>query len=684
MTLERFLTGLADRRWTWPGPRRLRPAADQPFHLPACLAVVAVTVGLALLAGLGLKALLTAAQSPLGGSWWPVRWAFWIGLLFGGYYAVLTRLAWNRRAARLRAAGQAQPVKPRLRVWQWLLLAPVYFAVVLVVTPVALLYAADGALGEWAWRRYHAGLVARGEPVTFEQLVGPMPPDEENFAMTPLLWPALEYTPRPRTEPRGTNSIWNDPAGFARLAALSLPQRELPREGRDATYQRLGLVSPDARTNVFDPANNRVRDVRLRDSRLDLLPYAYAFRTVSNVASGHLDPALAARYGMVARYGAAARVPAIRSDAPFAPASLREAADDVLAALARFEPEMREIEEAAGRPHSRFPLHFDEGFEMLLPHIAFLKGLSLRFATRATARLVQGETEAAFADVLTALRLARTLEEEPLLISFLVQVAQAAIATRAAWQGLVDGQWTEPQLTALQAAFARQDFRAHLHRAMQGERAGVNVTFEIVLRRPEAVREALEGSTAGEDMPPVFLWTSATFVPRGLLRRNQIAINRAHGHLVSALRAPDWPQGVAGRDLDDFEWFRAVGLEPVTPRSVMAWMLLPAVNKADAKAARATVVARLAGTACALERHRLRTGAYPAALAELVPALLPEVPRDPMDGQALRYRRRDDGHFDLWSVGLNGRDDGGVAPLEGEGGDWVWPPPHPTPGLRLF
>lgn len=682
MTLERFLTGLADRRWTWPGLRRLRPAPDQPFHLRACLAVVAVTVALALLAGLGLKALL--AQSPLGGSWWPLRWAFWIGLLFGGYYAVLARLAWNRRAARLRAAGQARPEKPRLRVWQWLLLAPVYFAVVLVATPVALLVAADNALGEWAWRRYHASLVARGEPVTFQQLVGPMPPDAENFAMTPLLRPALDYTPRPRSEPHGTNSIWNDPAGFARLSALSLPRRELAKEDRDTVYPRLGLLSPDAQTNVFDPVRNRARNVRLRDSRLDLLPYAYAFRTVSNVASGRLDPALAARYGMVARYGMGAHPPAIRSDARFAPASLREVADDVLAALARFGPEMREIEEAARRPHSRFPIHWDDGFDALMPHMAFLKGFSERFALRATARLIRGDTDAAFTDVRTALRLARTVEEEPLLISFLVHVAQASIATRAAWQGLVDGQWTEPQLAELQAAFASQDFRAHLHRAMQGERAGGNVQFDLMLRRPEVVRVALQGVTSREDMLPVSFWTSATFAPRGLLRRNQVAINRAHGHLVSALRAPDWPQGVAGRDLDDFEWFRAVGLEPVTPRSVMARMLLPAVNKAEAKAARATVVARLAETACALERHRLRTGAYPAALAELVPALLPDVPRDPLDGQPLRYRRRDDGHFDLWSVGLNGRDDGGVMAFEGDGGDWVWPPPWPTPGLRLF
>ena len=676
MTLERFLTGLADRRWTWPGLRRCRPAPDQPFNLRACLAVIAVSVALGMLAGLGLKALLAAAESPLGGSWWPVRWGFWIGLLFGAYYAVLARLAWNRRAARLRAAGQTQPEKPRLRVWQWLFLAPVYIAVVLVATPVALLYAADGALGEWAWRRFHAALVARGEPVTFAQLTGPLPPDGENFAMTPLLRPALDYTPRPRSQPPGTNSIWNDLAGIARLSALRLPSRELPKDGRDALYQRLGLLSPDARTNVFDPIRDRTRDVRLRDGRLDLLPYAYAFRTVSNAASSHLAPELAARYGLVAK-GSKQQV-----QTTFTPASLREVADDVLAALARFEPELREIEEAVRRPHSRFPVHFDEAFDALLPHIGYLKGFNQTFAARAKARLVRGEREAAFADVLTGLRLADALEEEPFLISFLVRVAQSAIATQAAREGLVDRAWTEPQLAALQEVFAARDFHSHLIHAMQGERIAANLTFEMTLRRPEALRESLEGVTDAENTLPTSLLIAATYAPRGLLRRNQIAINRGHGQLIANLRAPDWPQGLAGRDLDRVDAFFNHGpLGPVTPHNIMARLLLPAVNKADAKAARATVVARLAGVACALERHRLRTGEYPATLAELVPALLPDVPRDPMDGRPLRYRRRDDGQFDLWSVGLNGRDDGGLIPPEQDAGDWVWPPPHPVAGF---
>ena len=59
-----------------------------------------------------------------------------------------------------------------------------------------------------------------------------------------------------------------------------------------------------------------------------------------------------------------------------------------------------------------------------------------------------------------------------------------------------------------------------------------------------------------------------------------------------------------------------------------------------------------------------------------------------MDGQPLRYRRNGDGTFLLYSVGENGKDDGGNPAFEkyvrifelfdwqnSEALDWVWPQP---------
>lgn len=48
---------------------------------------------------------------------------------------------------------------------------------------------------------------------------------------------------------------------------------------------------------------------------------------------------------------------------------------------------------------------------------------------------------------------------------------------------------------------------------------------------------------------------------------------------------------------------------------------------------------------------------FPDEIAELVPDFLPYVPIDNMNGSSLKYRKTDDGGFDLWSVGLNLSDD---------------------------
>jgi hypothetical protein len=109
------------------------------------------------------------------------------------------------------------------------------------------------------------------------------------------------------------------------------------------------------------------------------------------------------------------------------------------------------------------------------------------------------------------------------------------------------------------------------------------------------------------------------------------------------------------------------------------------------RAAEAEARRRLLITAIALERYRGRHGGYPKTLEELVPELLQSPPVDFMDGKPLRYRLTDDGHFVLYSVGLDCVDNSGnmrgptahgmpynaLAARFGsqQGTDLVWPRP---------
>src|SRR5436309_9873256 len=86
--------------------------------------------------------------------------------------------------------------------------------------------------------------------------------------------------------------------------------------------------------------------------------------------------------------------------------------------------------------------------------------------------------------------------------------------------------------------------------------------------------------------------------------------------------------------------------------------------------------------AIALRRYQIRYGRLPPDLDSLAPEFLAAVPVDYMNGQPLHYRVEPDGSFRLYSVGLDGKDDGGnpqpVSPWKTytglfDGRDAVWP-----------
>jgi hypothetical protein len=90
--------------------------------------------------------------------------------------------------------------------------------------------------------------------------------------------------------------------------------------------------------------------------------------------------------------------------------------------------------------------------------------------------------------------------------------------------------------------------------------------------------------------------------------------------------------------------------------------------------------------AIALRRYQLRHGKLPTSLEELVPEFLPAVPYDYMSATPLRYRLKPDGSYVLYSVGEDGKDDGGdPTPTPGAspglwgGRDVVWPSPATEP-----
>ncbi len=89
----------------------------------------------------------------------------------------------------------------------------VFLLLASIVTVIALAWAIENWRGARAWAAVKRELVARGEPLTFSQLVPPMPPDDQNFASTPLLRGLFDYG---RSNSSEGQSVWRSPQGQAR------------------------------------------------------------------------------------------------------------------------------------------------------------------------------------------------------------------------------------------------------------------------------------------------------------------------------------------------------------------------------------------------------------------------------------------------------------------------------------
>jgi len=87
-------------------------------------------------------------------------------------------------------------------------------------------------------------------------------------------------------------------------------------------------------------------------------------------------------------------------------------------------------------------------------------------------------------------------------------------------------------------------------------------------------------------------------------------------------------------------------------------MFLPLTEVEYNLDARPTMNRDLTKLAFALAAYRADHGSYPAKLADLSPKYVREVPKDIFNGQELHYRREGKGYC-LYSVGRNGKDDGG-------------------------
>jgi hypothetical protein len=88
-------------------------------------------------------------------------------------------------------------------------------------------------------------------------------------------------------------------------------------------------------------------------------------------------------------------------------------------------------------------------------------------------------------------------------------------------------------------------------------------------------------------------------------------------------------------------------------------MIKPAIDASQNARLRSDAQLLLVQAEAAVRHYTLEHGAPPKSLSELVPRYFETTPIDPYSDRPLVYRRTADGYL-LYSVGINGRDDGGT------------------------
>jgi hypothetical protein len=242
-----------------------------------------------------------------------------------------------------------------------------FFALACFFTLIALLYAEEDWRGKHDWEKFKREWEAKGEKFDFASVVPPPVPDDQNFALTPIVFKSYGWL-------------------------LTRDGKMIPRDKRDTNFVdhlRMSLTS-----DYSDwPTNGGSWQ---KATLTDLKPWQNYYR------------ALAAK----------------TNEFPVATQPQSPAAD-VLLALSKYDSTIEELRQASLLPYSRFPLNYDDEnpAEIMLPHLAALKFCAQVLGLRAIAELQNNESQKALDDVKLSLRLMDSFRTEPFPISHLVRIA---------------------------------------------------------------------------------------------------------------------------------------------------------------------------------------------------------------------------------------------------------------------
>jgi hypothetical protein len=311
-------------------------------------------------------------------------------------------------------------------------------------------------------------------------------------------------------------------------------------------------------------------------------------------------------------------------------ADLAEAREDFETYLQKNQETLDLVHRAAALPSARYPLNLTNIF--VITYLAEVKALANLLKAEAVYHTDHGHPELAVRSVTSGFALARTLRHEPALICELVRIAMVAIALSNLEQLLAAQTFSEAQLLSIShvLATAEADASHGAFHALVSERAIILHYFNL----PSSEFANVFISSAEKPSLTDKLKLSA-YRLFDIRERDQRLFLEVMEQLSRAA-TNGYPEAFRLSELIDRDTDRR--LSTGFGRFTIVSPVLHSMHKVIQKEAALITRLRCAQTALAIARYRLaHAGTFPNSLPELIPAYLPEIPCDPVEGQPLRF-----------------------------------------------
>lgn len=298
----------------------------------------------------------------------------------------------------------------------------------------------------------------------------------------------------------------------------------------------------------------------------------------------------------------------------------------------------------------RFKLAISEDFfSTLMPDHQDVRILAEWLTHDARLLAQDDEMDKALRSCESCLALGCTFRDDPFLIGFLIQCAMHSNAVIAIERVLAQGEATDAALLRVQQRTLAEYHATSWVTAMRGERAGQHQFFEGV----RAGKLSLKGWTNGRgDGFFGALTEGGGHLFPGIYLNQYPDLLRHNSALVEISKLPTHKRK---EKLDQSS--KTVR----DNRNRVIRVFSSAVTTIHSAEGRTRGLLLSAAVAIACERYRLQhpQRSWPGTLEDVVKkGMLDEVPRDPVDNQALRFRTTKEGIV-VYSIGPDGSDDGG-------------------------